>query len=183
MAISQDAIIGLHRQSVPPPPYVVDISSLGMNSISQDVEMSPLVYTVWKACHSYKKLQKKQILDTDIREAVDRIADYISVRFYCVSLGNKFHVTPLSNGCRRISIIPWLYLFIQLSDPSLRVVGSLLVGVARLYGRRIAYLEMDCREVYNRIRQSVGLFVRRRIFAALSIVFDFSDFFHGTVCS
>lgn len=89
---------------------------------------------VWSACHYQKKLAKKQIVDTDILETVDRIVEF------CVH-GTAFnHVAfPLSG------------------PPSLRVSGGLLVGVTRLYNRQVEYFETNCSALLQRMDVPVAV--------------------------
>lgn len=110
---------------------------------------NPLLVTVWSAaCYGHKKLQKKQILDTDIREAANRVIEYISVK-----ITNSYVKQELSIFASWLSGFLYLilvsFIFSQSSDPSLRISGGLLVGVTRLYSKRIEYFEMVTNYYYH----------------------------------
>jgi cohesin complex subunit SCC1 len=85
---------------------------------------------IWLAAHWDKKLTKNQIFATDITDSVGQI----KLLFYsCLSLLIDNILSP--------------------SEPlALRVSGHLMLGVVRIYSRKVKYLMSDCTEAMWKIK-------------------------------
>ncbi|KAH9612742.1 hypothetical protein KSS87_022704, partial [Heliosperma pusillum] len=111
--------------------------------------------TIWIAAHLERKLRKNQVADTDIGVSVDVPAITMCHRLTTGTFDNLF------DGRSRKMCVCCLY-FTGLSDSilcpdvpiALRLSSHLLLGVVRIYSRKVNYLFDDCSDALLKVKQA-----------------------------
>ena len=96
--------------------------------------------TVWIAGHLDKRLKRNQIYETNISSSVGELSELVAL-FSAVAQNS-----PTLCGITDSIINPEAPLALRLS-------GQLLLGVVRIYSRKINYLYSDCNEALVKIKQ------------------------------
>lgn len=91
---------------------------------------------IWLAAHWDKKLTKAQIYETNIESTIETILEP-QVNFFLLKKSST-HITK--------------QIFKFKMKLALRTSGHLLLGVCRIYSRKVKYLLADCNEAFVKIK-------------------------------
>jgi hypothetical protein len=157
-------------RSVDSPPFSIVVTRLPAQHVKMFYSQLLLAKKgplgkVWLAAHWEKKLNKQAILQTDIKATVG--AWRVGIKDAVWTCNGRGGLPGARAPPRRLCLRHLPCVAEQVKKPvsplSLRVSGHLLLGLSRIFAKKVAYLASDASEVITKIKTVSRAAVARRV--------------------